>query len=63
MKNKKLLAFVLALNSMLSVYSNSAGSKSLTTNYNNMYDKFIKNINTGKSNGENYKLIENILNT
>ena len=62
MKNKKLLAFVLALNSMLSVYSNSAGSKSLTTNYNNMYDKFIKNINTGKSNGENYKLIENILN-
>ncbi|MCP1222941.1 hypothetical protein [Sebaldella sp. S0638] len=59
-KSKKILLGLLALNSMISgsMYA-AAGS---VANYNDLYNKITKNIDSGKSNDGNYKIIENILN-
>ena len=59
-KSKKVLLGFLALNSIFSVSSFSAESSG--TNYNSLYNKIIKNINSGKTNNENYKIIEKVLN-
>ncbi len=56
---KKLLLSFLALNSIIApqIKANS-GTK---LNYDKLYDNMTKNIDTGKSNENNYKLIENVL--
>ena len=59
-RNKKLLT-VLALNS-LAVAVGSAQSAANQVKYDQLYNKMIKNVETGKSNKSNYELIENILN-
>ena len=59
-RNKKLLT-VLALNS-LAVAMGSAQSVVNQVKYDQLYDKMIKNAETGKSNKSNYELLENILN-
>ena len=56
-KSKKLLMF-LALNSVAASF---AGTEQLSAKYDKMYDSMIKNINSGKSNAGNYKLIEQTL--
>ena len=53
--NKKMLMF-LALNSLAVIPGEAAESKT-----DKLYNKITKNMETGKSNNENYKLIENIL--
>ena len=58
-KNKKLLLF-LALNSL--ALSNITGNKELETKHDKLYNNIVKNIETGKINYDNYKLIEKILN-
>ena len=59
-RNKKLLT-VLALNS-LAVAAGSAQSGVNQVKYDQLYNKMIKNAETGKSNKSNYELLENILN-
>ena len=54
----KLLVSFLALNSVLSMYNTAAP---VTVKYNRMYNNMVKNIQTGKSNESNNKLIESIL--
>ena len=60
MKKKDKLFLLMSLNAAISVgaYSNSA----LEAKYERLYNKMIKNIETGKSNNENYSLIEKVLN-
>ncbi len=53
--NNKLL-MLLALNSLAVLPGEAAESKT-----DKMYNNMIKNMETGKSNSNNYKLIENIL--
>ncbi|MCP1226231.1 hypothetical protein [Sebaldella sp. S0638] len=60
-KGREIIAFSIALNAMLSVYANSQPSKILNMNSDNMYNKMISNLNSGKSNDSNYKMLESIL--
>lgn len=57
-KNKNLILPFLALNVVVSTYSQSSSN----VNSNKMYDRIIGNFETGKSNDANYKLLEGILN-
>ena len=59
-KNKKLLMGFLAVNAVISSYTGAASST--LVKYDKMYDNMAKNIEKGKSNEENYKLIERVLN-
>ena len=59
-KNKKLLMGFLAVNAIISSYTGAAGAASIK--YDKMYENMTKNIEKGKSNEENYKLIERVLN-
>jgi hypothetical protein len=59
-KNKRLLMSFLALNVMFSANANTASSLK-PTKTDRLYNNMIKNIQTGKTNKDNYKLIENIL--
>ena len=58
-KNKKLLVGFLAVNSILNA---STGSNDNVIKNDKLFNKMVKNIESGKSNDENYKLIEKILN-
>ena len=58
-KNKKLL-FLLALNSL--AISGGVEKYDLGAKYDKLYTNMVKNIGTGKSNSDNYKLIEKVLN-
>ena len=58
-KNTKLLMSFLAVNAVVSSYT---GAATATIKYDNIYDKITKNLKSGKSNDENYKLIEKVLN-
>ena len=58
-KNKKMMFFLLAVNSLFSM---GAAESSQTVKYDKLYDNMVKNLETGKSNEKNYKLIEEILN-
>ena len=60
-KSKKLILSFLALNAALPI--SAAGTESAATSkYDRLYNNIVKNIETGKSNDTNYKLIENVLN-
>ena len=61
-KNKKLLMFLMAVNAAYGANVEN-GNTGLDTKYDKLYTKMVKNIDEGKTNGDNYKLIENILNT
>ncbi|MCP1223401.1 autotransporter domain-containing protein [Sebaldella sp. S0638] len=61
-KNKSIIAFSLALNAVLSTYSGSAPAKSLNMNSDNVYNKIIKDMKSGKSSNGTYKMLEDILN-
>ena len=50
----------LAVNAIISSYTGAAGAASIK--YDKMYENMAKNIEKGKSNEENYKLIERVLN-
>jgi hypothetical protein len=56
-KNKKLLLGFFAVNSII-----NAGTDLYTIKNEKMFNKIIENIESGKSNNENYKLIDKILN-
>ena len=58
-KNKKLLVGFLAVNSILNANTNN--NINMIKN-DKLFDKMVKNIESGKSNDENYKLIEKVLN-
>ncbi len=60
-KGREIIAFSIALNAMLSMYTNSQSSKIINMNSDNMYNKMIGNLNNGKSNDSNYKMLESIL--
>ena len=60
-KGREIIAFSIALNAMLSMYANSQTSKIINMNSDNMYNKMIGNLNNGKSNDSNYKMLESIL--
>ena len=57
-KSKKLLLSFLALNSVFSVYSSA---KSNNVKYDRIYNNIVKNMEQGKTNKENYQVIERIL--
>ena len=58
-KNKKLLLF-LALNSLATSFAGT--SNQINVKYDKLYNNMIKNIETGKPNGSNFKLIQDVLN-
>ena len=58
-KKHKLL-FLLALNSL--AISGGVKANSVEAKYDNIYDNMVKNFQIGKSNSDNYKLLEKILN-
>ena len=58
-KNKKLFLFI-ALNSL--AVTTGIADNSTKVNYDKLYNKITNNMNLSKSNKENYKLIEDILN-
>ena len=58
-KNKTLLVGFLAMNSILN--ANTGNNTEIMKN-DRLFDKMVKNMESGKSNDENYKLIEKILN-
>ena len=60
-KNKKLLVSFAAINAMLPAYVN-AGQSVSNIKYDRLYNNMLNNIKTGKSNNNNYKLIEEVLN-
>ena len=60
-KNKKLLALLLALNAITSVFA-GAEEISKSNKHNRLYTNMIRNVEKGKSNGQNYKLIKDVLN-
>ena len=60
LKNKKIMFFLLALNSFFSV--NAAAENQQVSKYDKLYGNMVKNLETGKSNEKNYKLIEEVLN-
>ena len=55
-KNKKLLMYFLALNTVTSF--NLGAATTAPIKYDRMYDSIVKNMEKGKSNEGNYKLIE-----
>ena len=59
-KNKKLLMYFLAVNSLFTL--NAASESNASVKYDKLYSNMIKNLETGKSNEENYKIIEKALN-
>ncbi len=59
-KNKKLLMF-LALNSLATSFGGTTTNQ-MEIKYNKLYNNMVKNIETGKSNEKNYKLIQDVLN-
>ena len=59
-RNKKLLLYFLALNTIISSYLGA--ETTVPAKYDKLYNSMVKNIEKGKSNKENYKLIERILN-
>ena len=59
-KNKKLLMYFLALNTVMAFNIGAATTAPLK--YDKMYDSIVKNMEKGKSNEDNYKLIEKVLN-
>jgi hypothetical protein len=60
-KNKKLLASFVALNAMIPAYA-AVGQTTSLVKYDRLYENMIKNVKNEKSNENNYKLIERILN-
>ena len=60
-KNKKLLVSFAAMNALLPAYVN-AGQSASGIKYDRLYNNMVKNIKAGKSNNNNYKLIEKVLN-
>ena len=56
-KNKKLLVGFLAVNSILNANTNNNINM---VKSDKLFDKMVKNIESGKSNDENYKLIEKV---
>ncbi|MBP9477166.1 MAG: autotransporter domain-containing protein [Sebaldella sp.] len=58
-KNKKLLMF-LALNSLATSFASTTSQPE--AKYDKLYNNMVKNIETGKSNEGNYKLIQDVLN-
>ena len=59
-RNKRLLMSFLAINTLVSAYTGTNQSLP-TTKTDRLYNSIVKNIQTGKTNKDNYKLIENIL--
>ena len=59
-RNKKLLMYFLALNTIMSSYLGAATTAPVK--YDKMYNSMVKSIEKGTSNEENYKLIEKVLN-
>ena len=59
-KNKKLLMF-LALNSLATSFAGTTTNQT-EVKYDKLYNNMVKNIETGKSNEKNYKLIQDVLN-
>ena len=59
-KNKKILLYFLAANAIIS--SNAKAGENVSSKYDKLYNSMTKNIEKGKSNEENYKLIEKVLN-
>ena len=59
LKNKKMMLFLLAANSILS--ANTYSENLSDVKYEKLYNNMVKNIQTGKSNESNNKLIESIL--
>ena len=59
-RNKKLLMYFLALNTIMSSYLGAVTTAPVK--YDKMYNSMVKNIEKGNSNEENYKLIEKVLN-
>ena len=57
--NKKLLLSFLALSAVIS--HQATAENTVQSKYDSLYNNMIKNINTGKSNNNNYKLIEDTL--
>jgi hypothetical protein len=61
-KNKKLLILILALNTVIASYADTAEKTSpVNGKYERMYNNIIKNIQNEKSTQKNYQFIENIL--
>ena len=59
-RNKRLLMSFLAINTLVTAYAGT-GRTLATTKNDRLYNNIVKNIQTGKTNKNNYKLIENIL--
>ena len=59
-KNKKLLMCFLALNTIISSYTGAATTAS--SKYDKMFTSMVNNLEKGRSNEQNYKLIEKVLN-
>ena len=59
-RNKRLLMSFLAINTLVTAYTGT-GQSLATTKNDRLYNNIVKNIQTGKTNKNNYKLIENIL--
>ncbi|MCP1225894.1 autotransporter domain-containing protein [Sebaldella sp. S0638] len=59
LKDKKMMFFLLAANSILS--ASAYGENFSDAKYEKLYDNMVKNIQTGKSNDSNNKVIESIL--
>jgi hypothetical protein len=59
-RNKKLLVSFLALNAILSSYTEGAGASS-QVRYEKMYNSIVKNIEKGNTNEKTYQTIERIL--
>ena len=59
-RNKRLLMSFLAINTLVTAYTGTNQSLT-TTKTDRLYNSIVKNIQTGKTNKDNYKLIENIL--
>ena len=58
MKNKKLLMFFLAINSLTTTY---AATSTAVQKYDKLYDNMEKNLKTGKKKKKNYQIIEEVL--
>ena len=59
-RNKRLLMSFLAINTLVTAYTGTNQSLT-TTKTDRLYNSIVKNIQTGKTNKDNYKLIENII--
>ena len=59
-RNKKALLYFLVANAIIS--SNTKAEENVSSKHDRLYNSMAKNIETAKSNGENYKLIERFFN-